>query len=195
MLLTAPLNHVLAQNAWAIERLLPLAGKTFAVQVMPLPTLRFTIQPDGHLADTALATTAEATLSATPDALLRYFAVEPRDASLIQITGDTPFGAEIGHILAHIRWEAEEDMARLFGDIIAHRMAGLGRNLWTWRKQSTRSLARAASEFFTEERPWVAKRAHLEQFAREVSLVREATDRLESRVENLFMRQRAKIAQ
>lgn len=187
MLLAATtLNHILAQNAWALQRLAPLSGKTFSVQAAPLPTLTFTLLPDGYVADAAPEALAEASLRATPDALLRYFALQPRDPSLIHISGDTQLGTEIGHILAHITWEAEEDLSRLFGDILAHRMAGLGRDLWAWRKQSALNLAMAASEYFTEERPWVAKRAHIEQFAHEVEAVREATDQLEIRIQKLF---------
>ena len=186
MLLAATtLNHILAQNAWALQRLAALSGKTFAVQAAPLPTLTFTLLPDGYVADAAPEVLAEASLRATPDALLRYFAVQPRDPSLIQISGDTQLGTEIGHILAHITWEAEEDLSRLFGDILAHRMAGLGRDLWAWRKQSALNLAMAASEYFTEERPLVAKRAHIEQFAHEVEAVRRATDALEIRIQKL----------
>lgn len=188
LLAAATLNHILAQNAWALQRLLPLVGKTFAIQAVPLPTLTFTIQPDGHVTDAAPETMAEATLSATPDALLRYFSMEPRDPSLIHITGDTKFGAEIGQILAHITWEAEEDLAHLFGDIIAHRMAGFGRGLWEWHKQSALHWVAAASEYFTEEQPLIAKRSQIEQFALDVDAVRSATDQLEKRIQKLCSR-------
>ena len=188
----ATLNHILAQNTWAMQRLQPLSGKTFAVQAAPLPTLSFSVLPDGSVSDAATSAMADATLSATPDALLRYFSVEPRDPALIKLSGDAALGAEIGHILAHISWEAEEDLSRLFGDIIAHRMAGFGRDLWAWRKQSALNLATAASEYFTEERPLIAKRSHIEQFAQEVDRVRITTDLLEARIETLLQRQHAK---
>jgi ubiquinone biosynthesis protein UbiJ len=179
------LNHVLAQNPWAMQRLAPLAGKTFAVQAAPLPPLAFTIQPEGDVKDAMPDAVPAATLSATPDALLRYFTVEPRDPNLVRITGDTPFGEEIGHVLAHITWEAEEDLSRVFGDVIAHRLAGLARGWWEWRKQSVLSLATAATEYFTEEHPLIAKRAHIEQFAHAVSEVQQAVERLEARVARL----------
>jgi len=191
-LAAATLNHVLAQNAWAVQRLTPLAGKTFAVQAFPLPTLSFTLQPDGSVREAAPDAVADATLSATPDALLRYFTVEPRDPSLIRVGGDAAFGEEIGHVLAHLTWEAEEDLSRVFGDVIAHRLAGFARGWWEWRKESVLSLATAATEYFTEERPLIAKRSHVEQFTHEVSATREAVDLLETRIENLLNRQDAK---
>jgi len=185
LLAAATLNHVLAQNPWALQRLTPLAGKTFAIHAAPLPTLSFTIQPEGTLKNASPGASAEATLSATPDALLRYFTVEPHDPTLIHMTGDTQLGAEIGHILAHISWEAEEDLSRLFGDVIAHRLAGFTRGWFDWRKQSVLNLATAASEYFTEERPLIAKHSHIEQFAQEVDAMREATDQLEVRIQKL----------
>ena len=185
LLAAASLNHVLVQNAWALQRLTPLAGKTFAIHAAPLPTLTFTILPEGTLKNAAKGAQPEATLSATPDALLRYFTVEPHDPALIRISGDTQLGTEIGHVLAHISWEAEEDLSRVFGDVLAHRLAGFARGWFDWRKQSALSLATAASEYFTEERPLIAKRGGIAQFAQEVDAVRVATDRLEARIQKL----------
>lgn len=182
-LAAAPLNHVLAQNAWAVQRLTPLAGKTFAVQAAPLPTLNFTIQPDGMLKSAMPGTPPDATLGATPDALLRYFTVAPHDPALIRIDGDQALGTEIGHVLAHISWEAEEDLSRLFGDVVAHRLAGFARDFLGWRKQSLLDLAAAGGEYFTEERPLIASRARIAQFTREVDAVRTAVDQLEVRIQ------------
>jgi ubiquinone biosynthesis protein UbiJ len=181
----ATLNHVLGQNAWAMQSLAPLAGKTFAVSAFPLPALAFTIQTDGSIKDAAPDAAPDATLSARPDALLRYFIVEPPDAGLIRIAGDAEFGRQIGHVLAHMSWEVEEDLSHLFGDVVAHRLTSVARGWWDWRKQSVLSLAQAASEYFTEERPLIAKPAHLDQFAREVAALQQSTDALAQRIERL----------
>jgi ubiquinone biosynthesis protein UbiJ len=185
LLAASTLNHILAQNAWATQRLAPLAGKTFAVQAAPLPALGFTIQADGTLHSALPGAPPETTLSATPDALLRYFTVKPHDPSLIHIAGDRELGAEIGHVLAHISWEAEEDLSRVFGDVIAHRLTGFARNWFEWRKQAALSFVTAASEYFTEERPLIASRNGLAQFARDVDAVRSATELLEVRIQKL----------
>jgi ubiquinone biosynthesis protein UbiJ len=187
-LAAATLNHVLAQNEWARQRLAPLAGKIFSLQAAPLPSLSFTIQADGLVKDAASDAMPAATLSATPDALLRYFTVEPRDPNLIRISGDTQMGQEIGHVLAHISWEAEEDLSKLFGDVIAHRLAGFARGWWEWRKDSVLSLATAASEYFTEERPLIAKKSRIAQFTQDVQQVHDAVDTLASRIERLSSR-------
>jgi ubiquinone biosynthesis protein UbiJ len=185
ILAAAALNHVLAQNAWAMQALVPLAGKTFALNTPPFPAVSFTVQPEGSVKDAASDAIPDTTLSATPDALLRYFVVEPHDAALIRISGDAELGRQIGHLLAHMTWEAEEDLSRVFGDVIAHRLASLARGWWDWRKQSVLSLAQAATEYFTEERPLIAKPAQLEHFARDVATTRDAVDALARRVEKL----------
>lgn len=185
MLAAAPLNHVLAQNAWALQRLAPLAGKTFALQAFPLPTLSFTIQPDGQVKSAMPSTPPDATLSATPDALLRYFTLKPHDPSLIHLGGDQALGTEIGHVLAHISWEAEEDLSRLFGDVIAHRLGRFARDWLDWRKESLLNLATAGSEYLTEERPLIASHNRITQFTQEVAAVRDATDQLEQRIQKL----------
>lgn len=178
----ASFNHLLAQNAWAQQRLTRLAGKSFSLHAAPLPALTFTIQPDGQVQDAAADVQADATLGATPDTLLRYLTQEPRDTSLLRITGDSQIGAEISDVLAHLSWEAEEDLSRVVGDVMAHRMGDLARGFWAWQKQSALNVAAAASEYFTEERPLIAKRMHIEQFACDVDTVRRAVDHLELRI-------------
>ena len=42
-----------------------------------------------------------------------------------------------------------------------------------------------AAEYWTEERPLIAKRAHVEQFAHEVDQLRGDVERLEKRLEKL----------
>jgi len=62
------LNHLLAAEPWARERLAPFAGETIELRGPPFPALRFVILPGGTLeaggADPAL------TITLTPEALL-----------------------------------------------------------------------------------------------------------------------------
>ena len=191
---SAPLNHVLAQNAWAMQRLAPLAGRTFSIQGFPLPALAFTIQADGSVHDALPKVPTETTLSATPDALLRYFLVEPHDPALIHIGGDTALGEEIGHVLAHLDWEAEEDLSRLFGDIVAHRLTGFAKSWLGWRKETAWNVAAATSEYISEEQPMIASLGRLAQFTEDVATVSAAVEQLENRIEKLLNRQDAKNA-
>lgn len=180
----AALNHLLAQNAWARERLSPFAGRCFALDAFPLPRLVFTVtaeggvtQPGGQLPDV--------TLSATPDALLRFLLLTPRDRGLVRIHGDHALGEVLLEVLPALDWEVEEDLSRLFGDVIGHRLAQFGRAFWQWRAGSALSLAGALAEYLSEERPLLTSRGRFARFAADVAETAAAVDRLEARIGRL----------
>ncbi len=179
----AAFNHALAQNAWAQARLAPFAGKLFQLRLPPA-VLNFSLDASGFVQQ-ATGGTPDATLIATPTGFVRYLAVEPRDPNLIAIEGDAEFGATLREILSQLTWEAEEDLSRLFGDVLAHRITGFAKTWFTWREQSFKNLALGASEYFTEEQPLLAKPNQLAQFKREVEALTSEVAQLEERIEKL----------
>ena len=56
------------------------------------------------------------------------------------------------------------------------------------REQAAESLAANLVEYWTEEKPLLARRVDIEDFVREVDTVRDAAARLEKRVERLMQR-------
>lgn len=101
----------------------------------------------------------------------------------VEITGDTDFAAAIHHIARNLRWDVEEDLSRVFGDIAAHRMAETGRALNRWGGQALENTARALAEYWTEEQPLIAARYDLDDFNRSVDALRDDVARLEKRIE------------
>lgn len=49
------------------------------------------------------------------------------DKPKVRIEGDVQLAAEINWLIDHVRWDAEEDLARLIGDAPAHTLAQAGR--------------------------------------------------------------------
>jgi len=47
----------------------------------------------------------------------------------VQIEGDVQLAAEIAWLADHLRWDVEEDLARLMGDVPAHALADAARKL------------------------------------------------------------------
>ncbi len=183
----APINRLLRQNSWALERLRPFAGKIVRAECFPL-TLLLGITEAGEAGATTAASTEiapDVTLRLTPGVMLRLAA---RDASAwhdIAVEGDPPLAAALHHIARNIRWDVEEDLSRVFGDIAAHRMVETGRKLDTWGRQGADNLARSFAEYWTEEQPLIAARADIEQFNLEVDALRDDVARLEKRIEQL----------
>lgn len=162
---------------------MPFAGKQFQLRLAPA-AFNFLLGASGFV-QPATGGTLDATLIASPSSFLRYLAVEPRDPNLISIEGEAEFGAALRDILSQITWEAEEDLSRLFGDLIAHRIAGFAKTWFTWREQSVKHFALGASEYFTEEQALLAKPNHLAQFQREVGVLADEVALLEKRIEKL----------
>ena len=44
----------------------------------------------------------------------------------MRIAGDVQLAAEVQWLVDHVRWDLEEDLARVFGDAPAHAMAQVG---------------------------------------------------------------------
>jgi ubiquinone biosynthesis protein UbiJ len=181
---SSPINHVLHTNSWARERLMPHAGRVALIDNPPF-SLMMLITASGEVANAAADAVPDVTVRVTPGLMLRFLA---RDASAwheVKVEGDAEFAAALNHVARNIRWDVEEDLSRVFGDIAAHRMAETGRKLDHWGRQGVDNLARSFAEYWTEEQPLIANRTDVEQFNREVDALRDDVARLEKRVERL----------
>ncbi len=179
----APINRLLRQNSWALERLRPFAGKVVRAECFPV-TMLLGITEAGEMAAVPAAV-PDVTLRLTPGVMLRLAA---RDASAwnnIAVEGDPQLAAALNHVARNLRWDVEEDLSRVFGDIAAHRMVQTGRKLDTWGRQGADNLARSFAEYWTEEQPLIAARADVEQFNLDVDALRDDVARLEKRIEHL----------
>jgi len=47
----------------------------------------------------------------------------------VRIEGDVQLAAEINWMADHLRWDVEEDLARVIGDVPAHTLARVGRSV------------------------------------------------------------------
>lgn len=180
--IAGPINHVLRANSWARERLLPHAGRVVRVENPPFAIL-MVVTADGAIADAAADAVPDVTIYLTPGLMLRFMA---RDASVwndVRVEGDAEFAATLNHLARNLRWDIEEDLSKVVGDIAAHRLAESGRKLSAWGQQSADNLARSFAEYWTEERPLIASRADVEQFVRDVDALRDDLARLEKRIE------------
>ena len=131
--LTLLMNHVLASEAVATARLKPHAGRSICLQfrgwptVLPrMPVLVFTITPAGLLEWQA------APLEAAADLTLEIEASNPAmelmrrltgQAPRIQITGDSALASDVSWVTDNLRWDIEDDVAKLLGQGPARELA------------------------------------------------------------------------
>lgn len=186
-LAVAAINRLLRRNSWAPEQLRSFAGKTARFDCAPLK-FALTVLENGEVS-AARAETTDVTIRISPGIALRLLARDDSVWKDIDVTGDAEFAAAVNQVWRNLQWDIEEDLALVFGDIAAHRMAEAGRTLDRWRAQSFDNLARSFAEYWTEEQPLIARARDVEQFNREVDELRDDAARLEKRIEELASRQ------
>ena len=123
-------NHVLMQETEAQTRLARQADKVvqahwrdFSMRLAATPAGLFELMP-------ASDTPANLTLTLTEESPFQLAQAALRgDKPPVHIAGDVQFAAEIIWLVDNVRWDAEEDLARLIGDAPAHTVAEAGRKL------------------------------------------------------------------
>ena len=120
------LNHVLMSEPEAMARLARQKGQRiegvwdrFSLQLVPTPAgLLERGRFEGF--DLRISVTEE-----SPFTLVS--ALARGDKPKVRIEGDVQLAAEINWLIDHVRWDAEEDLARLIGDAAAHTLAQTAR--------------------------------------------------------------------
>ncbi len=182
--LLAAINHLLGQAAWAREKLVPFAGHAAQIKLPPFEAA-FLIGADGFLAVPAPEADLEVSISlpaATP-----LLALQGKDAVMraARIEGSAEFAEALGFVIRNLRWDAEEDLSRVFGDIAAHRIVAGTREFAGWQQQAAQNFAENLAEYFTEEQPLIARQADIATFSSDVDRLRDDAARLEKRLQRL----------
>jgi ubiquinone biosynthesis protein UbiJ len=103
----------------------------------------------------------------------------------VDVEGNAKLAAEVLVLARHLRWDGEEDLSRLVGDVAAHRLADAGRAFAAWHLDTAQRLAAALADYVTEEKRLLARRADLAALGDSVARLRDAVARLDKRVERL----------
>jgi ubiquinone biosynthesis accessory factor UbiJ len=185
--LAAAINHLLAREAWARERLVPYSGKT-ARLVFSSVAVTLAVEPDGYLSavDEIDTPQVDVAIAVPADALPAF--VQGGQAAVmkhVKIEGDAEFATLVGKLAEHLRWEPEEDLAKLIGDAPAYRVAALVRAAGTQAARAGRNLRDSVAEYLLDENPQLVRRASLDLFHAELARARDALARLEKRIERL----------
>jgi ubiquinone biosynthesis protein UbiJ len=181
----AALNYLLDTEPWARARLAPFAGEVLELRAPPLPALRFAIAADGRLAPARPDAVASLVVTLGPAALAAAARGEEHLLRAIDVAGNAGLAAEVMFLLRHLRWDVEEEVAKLLGDAVAHRLVGLAREVAAWHADAARRLAEGLVEYAVEERRVLVKRGELEEVAIVHARLRDGLERLEKRIERL----------
>jgi ubiquinone biosynthesis protein UbiJ len=178
-------NHLLEQQPRWRERLARHAGMSFDIGAPPLPGARLEILESGQVAAGGAGTPPGLTVRINPLALPLLLARSQEALKYVETTGDEALATTVRELLIELRWDFEEDLSRVVGDVAAHRAAQAGRDAAAWQRDALERLARNFSEYWTEERPLLARRLDFEAFARDLQALRSSVERVAERVRDL----------
>ena len=183
-LATRFLQHLCAQNAWAKSQLQAHAGKVIRVQLGPVSN-NLAIIEDGSLAMSGKTATPDATMQISLGLGLRLLAQDTAAKTEITLEGDTHLAADFGKMLQHMRWDFEDDAAKIIGDIPATKITETARKTVEAAKNQAKNAAEMLAEFWQEEKPILTKKLHVETFNQQVDILAADTARLEKKLEKL----------
>jgi len=152
--LTLWLNHVIASESAAVERLRPHAGRFIRLQptgwpslLPPLPSLAFMVTPAG------LLEWVQAPAADTPDLQLGFDASNPARLFVeglvghrpaVSVVGDAALATDVNWLMENLRWDVQEDLARFVGAGPAHELARVGSWLAAGMREALGTLAALA---------------------------------------------------
>jgi ubiquinone biosynthesis protein UbiJ len=181
------LNHVLRQQDWARDRLRAHAGRTVRVVVRsPLGPVGSDarIADDGTL-EVANVASPTVTLTLTPsiDALFGVLRDGPRGLTgALKVEGDVMVAAAVGEIAQHLRWDVEEDLSRVFGDRVAHRVGETARDGARQAQDLRGRVETGMRQFLVEEDPQLVGREDVRTLADALKSLEDVVARLEERL-------------
>jgi ubiquinone biosynthesis protein UbiJ len=179
------LNHLLEAEAWARDKLKPYAGQCVEFRAPPLPALCLAILDSGLVTDAARDAAPNLVVTIRPGALPALLRGEDALLREIGIDGNADLAAAAQYLFRHLRWDHEEDLSKLFGDALAHRMVEEGRRFAAWNREAVERLAQNFAEYWTEEQPLLARPAAVRQFLGDVDQLRDDLARIEKRIDAL----------
>ncbi len=177
------LNHLLGTQSWARRELAPFAGNTAKIVAPPFRLLVL-VTRDGTLAE---GSTERVDAEFELPAAAALTALQGRQALIrsVRVSGSADFAEVFGQVMRELRWDYEEDLSRVLGDVAAHRVAMLLQKIGAWPRAAGQNLAENVSEYLREEQAVLASRPGAERFVDTVRSLESALEGLESRIRRM----------
>lgn len=184
-LLPPAINHLLKQEAWARDKLLPHAGKTLTFVVAPF-TLSLSVTTEGLVAlatpDALADVQITLPLSTLPQVLAQG---TPAAMRQMKLEGDADFAQTVSYLTENLRWEVEEDLSKVVGDMAAHRIATDAKKLAAQARSAQEKITASMAEYWLEENPQLVRPRDVDTLAEQLRTLRDDVARMEKRIDRL----------
>ncbi len=191
------LNHLLEQEPWACQLLLPFAGRVIRFDAAAF-TLALKVTEQG-VTELAPATEAAAVTLIVPLQQWPLVAADVAEGGQaaamrhVRIEGDAELANAVSALASNLRWDAAEDLSRALrgimggplSDSVAQRAVDGVRQLHEQATRVGRTLLDNVTEYLLDEQPTLVRHAALDAYGAETGKLRDDLARLEKRLEKL----------
>lgn len=189
-LICGAINRLLARETWAQERLAPHAGKTIRFDATPI-VVDLTVLDRSSVGGAVSGGVPDLTLSVPVSQwpqLMSALAAGDGDRAVLRharVSGDADLAATVALLAKHLRWDVEDDLARIIGDAPAHRAVATLDRLRTTATDGAQRAISGFVAFLTQEDATLVAAADGKSFTESVRTLRDDFERLEKRVARL----------
>lgn len=184
--LVRAINHVLGREKWALRDLSKHQGRVIEL-ILPIGSMQWQIQDDSYIAllsevhphpDLVLEvdTNSLSALSASQGT------IKDRAMRAVKITGDAQLAQLIAKLSNQLRWEYEEDLAKMIGDAPAHFICIQAKRFAQATEKAILDLQGNMVEYLSEEKKVLLHQRDFFSHKMEIQAVRDAVERLEKRI-------------
>jgi ubiquinone biosynthesis accessory factor UbiJ len=183
-LVPAAINHLLAEEPWARDKLAAHAGKVARLD-LSVWNLNLKVLADGMLALAADGDAPAVTIGVKPADVPLILNNRERAFSYVTVDGDADFANAVSQVSQALHWEAEEDLSRIVGDIAAVRLVAGAKSVLHTAQATHQKLTENLAEYLLEERPVLVRPQAVTDFGGEVARTRDDVERLAKRIAKL----------
>lgn len=189
-MLESAISRYIALDPEAPRLLEPIRGKVIAIHINGLDWVFYLCPSDRSVQllehypgkpDTTLSGSplAFASLGLSDDPASVLF------SGKVTIEGDPQAGRNFRALLKQLDIDWEEQLSRVTGDVVAHRIGNQVRRTLRWGRESLQAVRLNVTEYLQEERRDLPTAYECNEFFRDVDSIRADADRLEMRINRL----------
>ena len=148
---TLLVNHVLMSEPVATQRLRPHAGRRIRLHfdgwpglLPPLPVTAFVVTPAGLLEWNAADAATEPDLRVNIDASNPALAMAQALAGArpkVDVSGDAAFAADLNWLFDNLRWDVQDDLARVVGQAPAREIARVASGIAAGMREAAKAVS------------------------------------------------------
>ncbi len=187
------INKALSLDEETLYAITELNGKVIAFEFINLNLIIFLFpSEDGLTIHTSYEDKPDVLIKGTPTNFIMMMASSKQGAAVLpadlQVIGDIGLGQRFQDIMQNIEIDLEEPLSKWVGDTMAYQIGKFVRDTSRFAVNTTRILAMDLSEYLRFEIEMLPDDLLVDEFSKDVDLLREDVDRFIQRVNKLEVR-------